>query len=74
LHDDQTVVFYGLAGFEDESSAAAALEMALERIEGEVALSLGELALDQEGRLILARVLVDPAQVAEAARSLTMPK
>jgi hypothetical protein len=74
LHDDQTVVFYGLAGFEDESLAAAALETALERIEGGVALSFGELALDQEGPLVFAKVLVDPAQMAEATRSLTIPK
>jgi hypothetical protein len=74
LQADQTVVFYGLAGFEDESLAAAALETALERIEGGVDLSFGELALDQKGSLVLAKVLVDPDQVAQAARSLTMPK
>jgi len=39
-----------------------------------VDLSFGELALDREGSLVLARVLVDPDQVAEAARSLTMPQ
>lgn len=74
LQADQTVVFYGLASFEDESMATAALETALGRIEEGVDLSFGELALDREGSLVLARVLVDPDQVAEAARSLTMPQ
>jgi hypothetical protein len=74
LQEDQTVVFYGLANFDDESLAEAALEMALKRIEEGVDLSFGELALDQQGSLILARVLVEPDQVAQAARSLTMPQ
>jgi hypothetical protein len=74
LQDDETVLFYGLAGFENESSAAAALQLALERIEGGASLSFGELVLDQEGPLVLATVLVDPSQLAKAARSLTIPQ
>jgi hypothetical protein len=74
LEDDEAVVFYGITGFEDESSAGAALQLALERIEGGGSLSFGELVLDQEGPLVLAKVLVDPAQLAKAAQSLTVPQ
>ena len=74
LQDDQTVMFYGLAGFVDESMATAALQIAMERIEEGASVSFGELVLDQEGPLVLAMVLVDPAQLAKAARSLTMPQ
>lgn len=67
------VVIYGLALFEEESQAAAALQLAVERIEAGVVLAIGEVAIDQEQELILVRVTVDPEQVAEALKAFLLP-
>ena len=71
---EDTVVFYGLAGFEDESLASAALQMALERIEAGASSPFGEVAVGQEGPLVWTRVLVDAAQVSEAVQALNLPE
>ncbi len=70
---EDTIVFYGLAGFEDESLASAALEMAQENIEAGASSSLGEVAVGQQGPLVWTRVLVDPAQVAQTLKSFLVP-
>ena len=70
---DTDVVIYGLALFEDESLAAEAVRTAVERIEAEAALAIGEVAIDQAQEIIRVRVLVNPEQVTEALEAFSLP-
>ena len=60
------VTFYGLAAFQDEAQASAALEIALERVQDEDALPFDEVAVGQEQELIWTIIVVREEQVAEA--------
>ena len=60
------VTFYGLAAFQDEALASAALEIALERVQEEEDLPFGEVAVGQEQELIWTIVSVESEKVAEA--------
>ena len=66
------VVFYGLALFQEESSAAAALEMALHRTQAQGELLLGDATVGQDEKLVWIRVTVNPAQVAQALEALSL--
>ena len=68
------VIIYGLAVFEEESLAAAAVQMALEQIEDDPAQAIGEVAIGQEQEVIRVRVTVDPEQVAEALEAFSLPR
>ena len=70
---EDEVVFYGLVSFTDDSAAAAALQIALERLEAERELLPGEVTAGQEGELVWAKVLVEAEKVVEAIESLTAP-
>jgi len=67
------VVIYGLALFEEESLAAEAVQMAVEQIEAEATLAIGEVAIDQDQELVRVRVSVHPEQVAEALEGFLLP-
>ena len=71
---EDAVVFYGLAGFEDETAAAAVVQVALERIEAEARLPFGNVAVGQEKELVWTRVIVEPEQITQALDSLSLPK
>jgi len=60
------VTFYGLAAFQDEAQAAAALETALNRVQDEEALPFGEVSVGQEQELIWTIIVVREEQVADA--------
>ena len=67
------VVLYGLVAFEDETSASAGLELALERIEAEGGLLFGDVTVGLEEELVWTRVLLDTSQVGQALRALSQP-
>ena len=60
------VTIYGLAAFEDEGQASAALEIALNRVQEEEALPFDEVAVGQEQELVWTIIVVREEQVAEA--------
>ncbi len=60
------VTFYGLAAFQDEAQASAALEIALKRVQDEDSLPFDEVAVGQEQELIWTIVTVQSEKVAEA--------
>ena len=63
---DGEVTFYGLAAFQDEAQASAALEIALKRVQEEDALPFDEVTVGQEQELIWTIIVVREEQVAEA--------
>ena len=60
------VTLYGLAAFQDEEQALAALEIALNMVQDEDALPFNEVAVGQEQEFIWTIVVVSEEQVAEA--------
>lgn len=66
------VTFYGLAAFEDETQASAALEIALEKVQEEDSLPFDEVAVGQEEELIWTVVTVRSEKVAEALEAFEL--
>lgn len=69
--DPDGVVFYGLALFQEEGSAAAALQMALQRIQAQGELLFGDATVGQDEKLVWIRGVVDPAKVAQALKAFS---
>lgn len=67
------LIIYGIVGFQDESSAVAALDTAMQRIEEEGGLPFGGVSVGREDELVWARVVVDSAQVAQALKDFSLP-
>ena len=70
--DQDRMLFYGLVRFQDESSAAEALELAVQRIDAQGRLPLGSATVGQEKEIIWARLVVDRAQVTQALRAFSL--
>ena len=66
------VTFYGLATFQDETQALAALEIALDRAQDEDGLPFDEVAVGQEEELIWSIITVQSEQVAEALETFEL--
>ena len=66
------VTLYGLAAFQDEALALAALEIALKRIQEEDVLPFDEVAVGQEQELIWTIIVVREEQVAEALEAFQL--
>ena len=60
------VTFYGLAAFQDEAQALAALEIALDKVQDQDGLPFDEVAVRQEEELIWIVITVQSERVAEA--------
>ena len=70
LQGEDAVVLCALVGFEDESLATAALQVAQQRLEAEGNMPFGEVVVGQQDSMIWTRVLVEAARVTEAVRGL----
>ena len=74
VFDQTEVIIYGLALFEEESMAKAAVQIALALIEADARLPISEVVIEQEQALFRVRITVNPEQVAEALEAFSLPR
>lgn len=68
------LVINGIVRFQDEGTAAAAMQMAVQRLEDQGRLSFGGVMFGQEAELVWSLLIVDSAQVVEALKAFSFPQ